>query len=122
MQLLAAFVADPTPVEARHRHELDRGRRDEELVGAVDVGARDLRAVDARCRDDGQRREQREAVSERGEANDRLERANLSFATALVATLPTFSFDDAGIKLAGLEGLTASETDAKVTIPAAPAA
>ena len=32
-------------------------------------------------------REQREAVSELGEANDRLERANLSFATALVATL-----------------------------------
>jgi putative nucleotidyltransferase with HDIG domain len=32
-------------------------------------------------------REQREALSELGEANDRLERANLSFATALVATL-----------------------------------
>ena len=32
-------------------------------------------------------REQREAVSELGEANDRLERASLSFATALVATL-----------------------------------
>jgi putative nucleotidyltransferase with HDIG domain len=32
-------------------------------------------------------REQREAVSDLGEANDRLERANLSFATALVATL-----------------------------------
>ena len=32
-------------------------------------------------------REQREAVAELGEANDRLERANLSFATALVATL-----------------------------------
>jgi putative nucleotidyltransferase with HDIG domain len=32
-------------------------------------------------------REQRQAVSELGKANDRLERANLSFATALVATL-----------------------------------
>lgn len=32
-------------------------------------------------------REQREALTELGEANDRLERANLSFATALVATL-----------------------------------
>jgi putative nucleotidyltransferase with HDIG domain len=32
-------------------------------------------------------REQREAVAELGQANDRLERANLSFATALVATL-----------------------------------
>jgi putative nucleotidyltransferase with HDIG domain len=32
-------------------------------------------------------REQQEALSELGEVNDRLERANLSFATALVATL-----------------------------------
>jgi putative nucleotidyltransferase with HDIG domain len=32
-------------------------------------------------------REQQEALTELGEANDRLERANLSFATALVATL-----------------------------------
>ncbi|HEX6664241.1 MAG TPA: HD-GYP domain-containing protein, partial [Gaiellaceae bacterium] len=32
-------------------------------------------------------REQREALTELGEANDRLERANISFATALVATL-----------------------------------